>query len=406
MTLARSAHTSHTFVAQGPPTKTLTRHIKRRDWDGARIRTLTNPQDARWRGNKGTSSVTPMHLVCLYRAPLDLVELIIDANPDALLEQDEEGMTPLHLTILYGSDEQTVLLLIRRGGKMAASLQSPQVGSPLHLACRHGTPISVLEALVQANIDMATAPTESGTKPAEVVWSQFLRQCKNFRVFDVVVDSYDNGNEIKANHTALRDLVDRIKILFSAACSGSRRCNGGREHQEQYTEELKLHDLISNLSILGDISPFLDIAVRLYPEQVSTMDQQGNFPLHLVACNPPTGLAGESSSLERYLQTTSFIPRDPIEVLATSFPIAASVSGQYGDLPLHLALKNGRRKWGEGLSSLVQAFPFALERRDAETRFFPFQLASIYPVGSDLESLTTIFNLLLACPHVAGLEGF
>ena len=322
---------------------------------------------------------------------MDLIELMIDANPDALLEQDEEGMTPLHLTILYGGDEQTVLLLIRRGGKMAASVQSPQVGSPLHLACRHNTPLSVLEALVQTNIDMATAPNENGAKPAEVVWSQFLRQCKNFQVFDAVVDADDNGNAIRADHPALRDLVERIKILFSAARTE------GRQHGQQHYE-LKIHDLVSNLSLLGDISPFLDIAVRLYPEQVATTDNHGNFPLHLVACNPRTG-----PTLDPKFRPVSFIPRDPIEVLAASFPIAASIPGQHGDLPLHLALKNGQRKWGEGLSSLVQAFPFALERRDRETGLFPFLLPAAFPVGSELESFNTIFQLLVACPHVVAV---
>jgi hypothetical protein len=323
---------------------------------------------------------------------MDLIELLIDANPDALLEQDEEGMTPLHLTILYGGDEQTVLLLIRRGGKIAASLQSPQVGSPLHLACRHNTSLSILEALVQANIDMATTPSETGAKPAEVVWSQFLRQFKNYQVFDAVVDADDSGNAINADHPGLRDLVDRINILFSAARAEERQ-------DVQQHCELKIHDLISNLSLLGDISPFLDIAVRLYPNQVSTTDSQGNFPLHLVASNPRT-----SPTVAPKFRPTSFVPRDPIEVLATSFPIAASIPGRCGDLPLHLALKSGQRKWGEGLSSLVKAFPFALERRDRGTGLFPFQLPVVFPVGNELESLDTIFELLVACPHVVALR--
>lgn len=375
-----------------PPTDALTRHIKRRNWDGARMRMLTYPSDAHYRSGAG-KSVTPMHLVCRYRAPLDLIAMLIDANPDALFEQDAEGWTPLHLTILYGGDEKTILLLIRHGGKTATSLQSPSVGSPLHLACRHTVPLAILEALVQANIDMATAPNENGTKPAEVVWSQFLRQNRDIRVFSAVVGPDDNGNDISIDHPAIQDLINRIKILLAAAKAEGQ----GNDNPH---EALKLHDLVSNLPVLGDISPFLDIAVRLYPEQVTTSDKDGNYPLHLVASNPFTGGAIQQRPLG---QLHCWIPRDPIEVLVSSFPPAATYTDKNGDLPLHLALKSGQRQWGSGLSSLVLAYSDALQCRDRETGLFPFQLAAACQTSNDLECLGTIFELLVACPHVLRL---
>jgi ankyrin repeat protein len=371
----------------GPPTKTLTRHIKRRDWDGARLRTLTYPSDAHYRGLKG-NALTPMHLVCLYRAPLDLIELLIDANPGALFAQDSEGWTPLHLTILYGGDEETVLLLIRRGGKTAASLQSPFAGSPLHLACRHSASLAILEALVQANLDMATAPNECGTTPAEVLWHQFLRQHKNLQVFAAVVDQNDNGNDVSIDHPAVKDLIDRIKILLAGAKAE------GKDSVVPH-DALQLHDLVSNLSSLGEISPFLDIAVRLYPEQVSTRDNNGNYPLHLVACNPQAG-----SSKDQFMKHVALVPRDPIEVLVSSYPLTASFKDKNGDLPLHLAIKTGQRKWGKGLSFLIEAYSDALQQKDRETGLFPFQLAAAFPFGNEEECLGTIFELLVACPHV------
>lgn len=373
----------------GPPTKTLTRHIKRRDWDGARLRTLTYPSDAHYRGQKGTA-LTPMHLVCLYRAPLDLIELLIDANPAALFAQDSEGWTPLHLTILYGGDEETVLLLIRRGGKTAASLQSPYVGSPLHLACRHTAPLAILEALVQANIDMATTANEYGAKPAEVVWNQFLRNNQNISVFSAIVDRDKNGDDVSMDHPAIKDLIDRIKILLAAAKAEGR-------DDRSHGEALKLHDLVSNLSTLGDISPFLDIAVRLYPEQVSTLDKEGNLPLHLVARNPDVG---RTRPPPQSFKPRPWESRDPIEVLVSSFPVAASFLDRNGNLPLHLAIKSGQRNWGEGLSFLVEAYSDALQRRDQETGLLPFQLAAAFLTGDEKESLGTIFELLVACPHV------
>jgi len=312
--------------------------------------------------------------------------MLLDAYPEALFQQDSSGWTPLHLTILHGGDEETILLLIRRGGKIVASVQSPYIGSPLHLACRHIAPLAVLEALVKANIEMVTAPNEYGTKPADLVWTQFLRQSRNKHVFNVVVRPDENRSDININHPSIKDLIERIKILLAAVSTA------GRENQNQ-NEPLKIHDLVSNLPRLGDISPLLNIVVRLYPEQVRIMDQNGNYPLHLVARNPGIGQAPQLFSLG--------LPwsRDPMEIIVSSYPLAASVMDRNGNLPLHLALKTGQRKWGTELSSLVSAYSEALQLRDRETGLLPFQLAAVFPAKNDLDSLGTIFELLLACPH-------
>jgi hypothetical protein len=357
---------------------------------------LAFPTDAQRRENMEGWSTTPIHLACQNRAPVELIGLLIDANPEALVQQDRQGRTPLHLTILNGGDEQTILLILRRGGKIAASLQSPRVGSPLHVACMFNTSPSIFEALVQANIDMATTPSgEKGFKPAELVLNRFfLRFKRNYTIVDADVDVNDNRKEIKRNHPALRDLVARITILLSATRAG--KC---RDNVRRHCGELNIHDLIANLSLLGNISPFLDIAVRLNPDQVSKTDNQGNFPLHLVVRNPSTS----PPCAPIYRPRKFFVSRDPIEVLATYFPIAASIPDQCGDLPLHVALKSGERKWGDGLSSLVKAFPFALQRQDRGTGLFPFQLPVVFLVGSELDSLDTIFELLIACPIVVAL---
>ena len=94
------------------------------------------------------NNATSLHLACLYRAPKDLVEMILDFNPNSLLCQDSEGWTPIHVVLLYGNDEETAIMLIRRGGKEAVSIQSPIVGSPLHLAFRHGCSANIIQVSI------------------------------------------------------------------------------------------------------------------------------------------------------------------------------------------------------------------------------------------------------------------
>lgn len=399
-----NVHSSHK-PERARPTKTLLRHIKRRDWDRARSRTLAYPYDAHYQQE---SDLTPMHLVCLYRAPLDLVELLIDANPSALVAQDSEGWTPLHLTILYGGNEETVKLLIRRGGKIAVSLQSPYAGSPLHLACRHWTSLSIFEALVNANEAMATASNESGTKPAEVLWYQFLKNHhNNYRMVTVrpsqattnetnhpnVTDtSTQNNSTHETRNPAIEDLIRRMIILLSAA--------KGEVATSVDTAEpkLMLREVLLYQPILGDMTDFLDIVAHQYPDQLAAPDENGNLLLHLAASNPP-------EEKKKKYQPNSGNPRttpqkDSLEILVTLYPAAASVANDRGEFPLHLALKTGRRQWGKSLSLVVEAFSAALELRDQETGLFPYQLACAYLPQNDNLTTETIFQLLVACPHV------
>lgn len=90
-----------------------------------------------------------------------------------------------------------------------------------------------------------------------------------------------------------------------------------------------------------------------------------------------------------------------VNVLVHAHPQAAGIANRNGRLALHLALDRGKRTWNEGISKLVEAAPRALMTHDVETRFYPLQLAALNVQDEqDLESLSTVLNLLLACPPV------
>ena len=363
-----------------PPTKNLMQHIKRRDWARARLRTLTS-WDAHYRTRSGSN---PLHLVCLYRAPLDFVDILLNANPSALFQQDSEGWTPIHLVLLHGGDEEIAKMLIRRGGATAVSLQSPFVGSPLHLACRHSSPMVIMEELIKANLSMATTANKNGTKPAEVLLYQFI---KNRDIEDVmrILQERRGGisNETTCTDSSVTDLLDRLTLLLQAA-----------KREERSAASTFLYDLIAHQAALGDLTPFIEIAMHLFQKQVKSVDDSGNTLLHIAASSPflPNRI--------QYLHRTFGVGKDATEILVRSFSEAATFFNKCGDLPLHLALTHGRRTWETGISSIVRANSDALQVRDRHTRLYPFQLAAAYPARDDMEALETIFNLLLSYPHV------
>jgi ankyrin repeat protein len=313
--------------------------------------------------------------------------MLLDANPSALFTQDSEGWTPIHLVLLYGGDEDTALLLIRRGGAPAAAVKSPFVGSPLHLACRHGASIAIIEELLKANLSMATTANDNGTKPAEVVWHQFVRNPGNANVVRILRKERNGESDmIESNLSSLDDLVERLTLLVQAAKKE------GKSGISRLT-----HDLLRHQSALGDLTEFLEIAVRLLPEQLEVMDDSQNYLLHVAASKPPP----KRTLFPQISQGRVGINYDSIDILVRSFPSAASFTNGNGDLPLHLALSMGKRTWRTGISSLVESYSDALQVRDRDTGLYPFQMAATFPSGkNEAESVETVYELLLSCPHI------
>ena len=399
-----------------PPTRTLIQHIRRRDWNEARMRILTYPYDAYYKTMSGNSS-TPLHLVCLYRAPINVVELLLEANPTALLAQDAEGWTPVHLVLLYGGDEEIAMMLIRRGGAPAASLLSPYVGSPLHLACRHGSCTRIMDLLLSANQSMASIANENGTKPAAFVWNNFARNPLNERIIQQLrqtrqwnisasntsTENKDDEDESSGNgaspgrqnlQSTVDDLLRRMVLLIRAA---------KREDDACYDFEVTLslvYDLLSYQSQLGDLSQVIALIARIFPDQMKYRDTiTGNHPLHVASLHPSLNSSKHAHLRQYYPRLIDPCKMESIEVLVKSFPLAATTPNHMGELPIHLALKQGKRKWETGISALVDAESDTLLLRDPATNLYPFQLAAAYPAKEDVDAIGTIFQLLTSCPH-------
>jgi hypothetical protein len=78
--------------SQPVPTDQLVERIRDRDWEGARQRAVTHPWDARYQTE---SNSTALHLVCVYRAPCNVVQMVLDAFSQCHHGDDGEGWTPL-----------------------------------------------------------------------------------------------------------------------------------------------------------------------------------------------------------------------------------------------------------------------------------------------------------------------
>jgi ankyrin repeat protein len=98
----------------------LYRNIENKDWDAALHRVSMAPEEAKtWVSRRENDSdktrwrLLPLHAVCIFRAPLALMEAIIDAYPEGPQMKDDQGMLPIHLACRNGASKGVVLTLLR-----------------------------------------------------------------------------------------------------------------------------------------------------------------------------------------------------------------------------------------------------------------------------------------------------
>lgn len=317
--------------------------IRQRDWTSVEERILEYPWDAHYRS---ADSSTPLHTALMHRAPLAMVRLLVEAFPPALLVADRQGWTPLHIDILYGNDTAKTLFLIRQGGTQAARLHSQWIGSPLHLACRHGSNQEILAALVEEAPEQVATENVSNSTPASLLYKTFLRH---------------------------HDLDDPV----SAATLWSQMTILMQVDDPSLVEVLDFQQRsAAGVDLVG-------LRLRLEPSTARCQcPTTQRWPLEAacaIAYQAPPAWATEA------------VP-DPLELILKAYPAAArTVSSVNGRLPLHTALADGQRHWSTGLPALVEAYPEALAVRDPLTGLYPGQLAS------DAE---TSYHILLAHPEI------
>jgi hypothetical protein len=399
------------FAALPEPTSTLFELIRQRNWTAVTERLLAYPPDVEYRPPRGENQITVLHLSCVYRAPMDVILLLLDANPKALLTQDSVGCTPLHTAIAQGGSEEVVLMLIRRGGIMGSSISSPLMGSPLCLACRHGVSINILKELLRYNALMATVSNEHGLKPCQLIWYHFERDPANFHIIKLLNEDDGDASSCNVSRKRARDeipksnathgLLERLRLILD----GIQRRNGEDSPSRWPHMRSLIWKMVEGQPNLGNLSNFLSIAVLVRPQELSIRDAMtGDFVLHLAASIPRIPENAPPLMNRRHSSNACRRSRDSIDILVHEYPGAASVRNHEGHFPLHLALCEGRRTWRTGIASLTKASMEPLERRERRTGLYPFQLAAmsaVYPMGqSPEESLETILQLLLACPHV------
>lgn len=336
----------------------------------------------------------------------DIVRLLLRYTPEAACIRNRHGMSVLEMALQRHAPSNVIRSLIR-ADKTAVAVQHPVVISssnsihygdllskapgrdgvitPLSLAVRREANEEVLEILSFTYPDALSLRDEYGLTPLSSCWLQwFYAICLNSGVG--ICDPLRQAmvaNFFKTSvfHQELLSVWQKLQTLLCASsrlhgCSYAKfkekSCWGKNEYVVYDNAANKPEVSLSTESFVVHAAAtqdcpveILEIAMRLYPSQVREQGCDGSLPLHLAAGAPV--YVKQNYELDRNVNA--------IDLLCFAYPSGALVLNGSGFLPIHIAIRSGR-KWEEGLSSLVMADFRSLRIPDPLTGLFPVQLAA------------------------------
>ena len=374
------------------------------------------------------SGHNPLHEACLYRLPLELIELICEQKPSWATAKNLQGQTPLHLVckISRNVDMGVVQALVRVGGawqinaddkyghtpflsalREDASLElidfllaacpeavngvhkyfignQKSVGTPLEVAVVRDVPTAVLNAVATAGdasyITLLNA--EEGISPLSVIMYKVHR----FR---------------NVNHAFT--YFERLHRAFLLVGVALGRCiNGESWNDEGVSTSISLLDLLSLRRKFGSECVALELLDHVLETTVEpSVDADGNTPLHIEVAVSQTPSQGEIKlrpfgAEERTKNHLLSVLRRLID----AFPSHLTSFNDAGELPFDVMIKSDR-SWDSGIALIVEEYPDALtawlERQKSPEHLLPALLEKV----TQHCGIATTFQLLRNMPKFA-----
>lgn len=313
---------------------------------------------ARYRG------AAPIHTACLEGASVEIVRVLLQANPESVSFRDNDGNTPLLCAI--------------------ASATRTQRQTPTY---------EVLTLLLETCPDAAKMANYRGVKPLELL----MEACCHSEIPRInPLLSTAEGGVLSRLPPEITLFWNKVRVLMCAMDRGNVT--------DVDTPNFKcLHAATS----LGSNIPMqlYGMATKIHADEAMEKDKHGRLPLTIAAASSLQGIQC------RYV----------VDCLLNVNPRAASVLDASGRLPLSLAVLSGKA-WERGVKSLADAAPQALVTRDIETHMYPFMLAAAAVNAPetyssvltneessserDLISLSNTFHLLSEAPELLAALSF
>uniref|UniRef100_A0A6S8Y2V5 Uncharacterized protein n=2 Tax=Chaetoceros debilis TaxID=122233 RepID=A0A6S8Y2V5_9STRA len=355
---------------------------------------------------KDVDGDTPLHAACRCGAPIEVLKVLLQANPAVVHDRDYEGLTPLlRLWVRYfvtlGDDVINLVI-----NEVSDREDVATKGNGILAEAWKKT-----ELLLRAAYYGSVEPTTRSSSTLTIAVAETDRP-RNGGVKIPSSDDQDNqDNNYNPTTTSLEQDLQFLAIHAAASVDCPRAV--------------------------------VKIATVLYPHQLEEFDSSFRTPLMIAASTPiykEHDLSGEGYSLEELIHgededgeyydgggceggggesSSDDSDSHPTEqkqptVLQILLDAGANARNGHdnfhqGRIPLHQTILSGKR-WHEGVKVMRNAFPDGLIKADKETGLFAFMLAASLTLGKsklkedilsveNRKDLNTIFELLRSRPE-------
>ena len=314
----------------------LYKHIEAKDWEKAVARLESHPVEARtWVSRKETTSnkirwrLLPIHATCIFRAPLCLIEALIDRYQEGLQMKDDQGMLPVHLACRNGGSKGVILALLR-GYPNSSKIKDKKGRTPLDL---------VLHSDSQNAENVAIAVREFVKLDKIVNVTPGGGLVPNAGVVAPTVNEVDYENRtVLFRHLLKKDwkaVMERTRTHPEEAATWivTKGFNGSLRF-------LPLH----KACVLAPPSEVIDKLMEAYPEGAKCVDQDGWLPIHCACFYGGTSIA--------------------IKTLLEAHPKGSQLRDDEGRLPLHYACLKGASQ--EVVDTLLETYAKGAMSKDDE----------------------------------------
>ena len=312
---------------------------------------------AAMRCNDGRSS---LHYALLYDAPEGVVDLLLQADPGAVLDEDRDGVSPLGTVWdRYANSFE--------GKRMLHLLLRPFEGEGFELGGggRMTTTTTVDNHSVADERDKnGVASRRSEKQVAEVRVREAME--KSAPMFKTLQSNW------KQTHTLLRAYfhfpLQEVKVDDDDDNDTSMAAAIGGSYDSMLLSKRRKWRILHATSAIKCHPTLFTLARALHPEEALEVDENDLFGAGHVSMNntDPQPLEFSNRTALHFAAMSSVSGRHVIKVLLKLNPLAASHADGYGSLPLHLICRNvSKLHWvNDGAQDIYSAFPDATTSRD------------------------------------------
>lgn len=341
----------------------LYRRIEDKDWEGAIARLESHPFEAKtWvsRVEQGTNKIRwrllPIHATCIFRAPLALIEALIDVYRDGPQMKDDQGMLPIHLACRNGGSKGVILALLR-GFPDSTKVKDKRGRTPMELILASQSQNAEAVAVAIRSFEKLQLMPVATTPPLQPQEVEYENRNVLFRM---LLKKNWKGAEARAQTHP----EEAATWVVTKGFNGNLRF-------------LPLH----KACVLAPPQGVIEKLLQAYPDGAKCIDQDGWLPIHCAcfygSCSQaittlleahPKGsqLKDDEGRLPLHYACLKSASQDVVDILLETFSRGSMSKDDEGRLPIHHACSKGAPE--TVIDALLKASPKGAQSKDDQGR--------------------------------------